>query len=166
MLIFQNAYFYCTFQTLSVVKIKRLLLFVSFEDIVDKTLCHHLHLLSFSRILCLLSISVICTVIRKIFLFEFDCLAVVTCRKEHLSHFNSMPFFIVLLIFAVCAVSEKNDSGSVARSKNHVYRSHTLASRCVWTKCLVFSYLCLRLLFCLTPRLEGGGGVQLQFLVK
>lgn len=65
----------------------------------------------------LVSISVICTVIRKIFLFAYDCPDVVTCRNAHLSHLNSMPVFTVLLIFAVCAVSEKNASGSVARSK-------------------------------------------------
>lgn len=145
------------FQTLSVVKIKLLLLFVSFEDILDKTSCHYLHLIFYTYSV-LVSISVICTVIRKIVLFAYNCHAVVTCRNAHLSHLNSMPFFIVLLISAMCAASEKNASGSVGRSKNHVYRSHTFASRCIGTRCPIFSYLCVRLLFCLTPRLERGRG--------
>ena len=63
------------------------------------------------------NISVICAVIRKVLLFAYDCPAVVTCRNTHLLHLNSMPVFVVLLIFAVCAVSEKNANGSVARSK-------------------------------------------------
>jgi hypothetical protein len=77
------------------------------------------HLLSFSRILSLLSISVICAVIReRNSFFAYDCPDVVTCRNARLSQLNSIPFFTVLLIFAVCAVSEKNASVSVATLKS------------------------------------------------